>query len=470
MNIKQYYLSCLAHASYFVVDEGTKSAAVIDPQRDIDQYVSDAEKLGVSIRFVILTHFHADFVAGHLELAKRTGAKIFLGAQAAAEYEYEALADGDALEFGDVRLEVLETPGHTPEGISIVAKDMAKGQDPIAVFTGDTLFVGDVGRPDLLASVGVTSEELASMLYHSLHEKLMKLPDETLVYPAHGAGSLCGKNLGSETFTTIGKQRSSNYALQPMTKEEFREIVTAEQPAAPQYFIHDATMNKKDRILLDASMTESSRPITKERLLELMSEGVKVLDVRAPVEFTRGHVAGSMNAGLDGKFATWAGTVLAPTDRIAIIAESGDEKEATLRLGRIGLDQVVGYLDGGISAMGSDLESFNSVTVEDLAKELNNANNIAVLDVRGKGEYEGGHVEGALNVPLGELEARIAEVPTDRRVAVVCRSGYRSTVASAVLAAHGVRHLLNVSGGMDAWASAALPMVIAEGAAGSCSA
>lgn len=467
MIIDQFYLQCLAQASYLVADERTKTAAIIDPRRDVDIYLAEAAARGLDIRHVILTHFHADFVSGHLELQERTGATIHLGARGVADYAFEPLAEGDVIELGDARLEVLETPGHTPEGISLVAKDSAKGDDPIAVFTGDALFVGDVGRPDLMASKGVTAHELAGWLYDSLHGKLMKLPDATTVYPAHGAGSLCGKNLGSETFTTIGEQRRGNYALQPMEKEEFIRIVAAEQPAAPRYFPHSVAMNKGERALLEGSLEASVKPLSWAAVAAHMADGVQLLDVRSPDDFARGHVPGSLYAGLDGKFATWAGTVLDPARPVAILADPGREREAAMRLGRIGLDRVVGYLDGGIDAASVDLATLEVAEPDAVAKELADGGGLRLLDVRAPGEYANGHVEGALHIPLGELDARLSEVPDEGRLAVVCKGGYRSTVAAALLAARGLRAPINVRGGMDAWTARALPV---EGAAGSCTA
>lgn len=468
MIIKQFYLACLAHASYLIVDERTGRAAVVDPQRDIEQYLEAAEEMGAKIEYVLLTHFHADFIAGHLELRDRVGAKICLGAKGAAEYDFQALHDGDVLEFGDVRLSILETPGHTPEGISIVATDLAKdASKPVAVFTGDTLFVGDVGRPDLLASVGVSADDLASWLYDSLHDKLMKLPDDVTVYPAHGAGSLCGKNLGSETFTTIGEQRRSNYALQPMSKEEFKAIVTEAQPDAPQYFVHDAILNKKERPTLDEAMKSALAPLDAAAVVEARDGGARILDVRNAAAFAAGHVPGSINAGLDGKFATWAGTLLAPTDRIVIVADPGQEEEAAMRLGRIGLDGVMGYLAGGVAAFPSPA-TLENVSVEALAAELEAGDGPRVLDVRTEREWDGGHVAGSLNIPLSQLQSRLDEVPRDRPLAVVCRSGYRSSAAASVLMGAGVTDLRNVVGGMDAWTAKALPREMTAGAAGTC--
>ncbi|UCE64679.1 MAG: MBL fold metallo-hydrolase, partial [Nitrospirota bacterium] len=354
MNLKQYYLGCLAHASYMIADEETKIAAVVDPQRDIDQYIQDAETNKWDIRYVFLTHFHADFLAGHLELREKTGAQICLGANATAEYPFRGLKDGDTINFGQVQLRILETPGHTPEGISIVVSDLDQSSGkPHAVLTGDTLFIGDVGRPDLMASVGVSAKELGGMLYDSLHQKLLALPNETLVYPAHGAGSMCGKNLSTDTVSTIGTQRWYNYALQPMSRSEFVNLVASEQPEAPAYFGYDAQLNRQNRETLDAARKHQLTSLSVEDMMNLVKKGAQVLDVREPVDFAGGHLVNSINIGLSGKFATWAGIVLNPKTPIVLIAEGGREEEAMTRLGRIGFDQVSGYLEDGMMSLKS---------------------------------------------------------------------------------------------------------------------
>ena len=348
MHLKQYYLDCLAHASYIIADERTKIAAVVDPQRDIDQYLADAEANGWKIQYVFLTHFHADFLAGHIELRDKTGAHIYLGARAEAEYEFTGVKEGDVIEFGDVRLSVLETPGHTPEGISILVYDLSKSvTDPHAVLTGDTLFIGDVGRPDLLASIGVTADELADMLYDSV-TKLKGLPDETLIYPAHGAGSLCGKNLSNETVSTIGEQKKYNYALQPMPREEFVRLVEVDQPNAPEYFVYDAIKNRQERASLEETMAKTVKPIELDDVLQMQSAGAQLLDVREGIDFEGSHLRGVTAIPLDGKYATWCGTLLNHDDPIVVIANIGDEEEAIMRLGRIGFDNVAGYLKDGM--------------------------------------------------------------------------------------------------------------------------
>jgi len=330
MILKQYYLGCLAHASYLLGDEASSTAIIVDPQRDIQQYLADAQTWGLQIRHVFLTHFHADFVAGHLELrdqvahevAHEKGATIHLGSRAQAEYKFVPMKDGDTLEFPGLRLQVLETPGHTIESISILAFDLQNDSTkPHAVLTGDTLFIGDVGRPDLRASLGWSANDLGAHLYDSLHNKLLMLPDETLVYPAHGAGSLCGKNLSSDTVSSLGDQRRFNYALQPMSKEEFIRLVTADQPDAPPYFTYDAILNTRERATLDKNLEQVLRPIDLDEVLEMGDAGAHILDVRDPAEYAKGHLAGSINIGLGGQYATWAGTVLGRSKPIVIIAD-----------------------------------------------------------------------------------------------------------------------------------------------------
>src|SRR5580700_6126818 len=396
MFLKQYYLGCLAHASYLIADEASKTAVVVDPQRDIEQYLADAERICASIRYVFLTHFHADFLAGHLELRDRCGASIHLGARAKAEYAFVPMKDGDSLDFPGLRLQVLETPGHTIESISILAFDLGKDSSkPYAVLTGDTLFIGDVGRPDLRASLGWSASDLGAYLYDSLRAKLLPLPDETLVYPAHGAGSLCGKQLSSDTVSTLGDQRRLNYALQPMSKEEFIRLVTADQPDAPPYFTLDAILNTRERATLDINLEQIHRPIDLAEVLRMGDAGAQILDVRDAAEYANGHLAGSINIGLSGQFATWAGTLLDRAKPIVIVAEPGREQEAALRLGRIGFDHVWGYLDGGMAALAtrSDLVwPTQRVSAAMVAEELASSDPPLVLDIRTTREWEARHI------------------------------------------------------------------------------
>ncbi|CCQ90604.1 putative Beta-lactamase-like protein [Nitrospina gracilis 3/211] len=455
MIFKQYYLGCLAHASYLIADESTRAAVVVDPQRDVEQYIEDARLMDLTIRHVYLTHFHADFVAGHLELRDRCGASIHLGVKGEAEYEFVPESDGTRLEMGDVRLESMETPGHTPEGICILVYDLKENKDrPQMVLTGDTLFIGDVGRPDLMASVGITAEELASLMYDSLHDKLMKLPDQTLVYPAHGAGSLCGKNLSDETVSTIGEQKRLNYALQPMDRESFIRMMTENLPAAPEYFPYDAQLNRKERLTLDRSLETGMKELTLDELLALQKEGAQVLDTRPETEFNAAHLKGTVQVGLGGKFATWAGIVLKPDIPIVLITEPGTEYESEMRLGRIGFDQVSGFLKDGMKALAGrpDLvESTPGWTVEDWDRAKAQGQKVRVLDVRSPAEYNEGHIRDALNVPLNTLQERMDEVPRDGDTLVHCAGGYRSTIACSLLQKAGRKGIINLLGGLGAF-------------------
>ncbi|MGD9855343.1 MAG: rhodanese-like domain-containing protein [Planctomycetaceae bacterium] len=463
MFLKQYYLGCLAHASYLIADEETGIAAVIDPQRDIGQYMEDADAHGSKIEHVFLTHFHADFLAGHIELRDRTGAAIYLGRRAEAEYAFTPLAEGDAVELGGVRIEALETPGHTPEGISLLVYDRTVSEThPQAVLTGDTLFIGDVGRPDLLASMGVTADELAEMLYHSI-EKLKRLPDDTLVYPAHGAGSLCGKNLSDETVSTIGEQMRYNYALQPMSQEEFIKLVEVDQPEAPEYFVYDAIKNRQERESLAETMQLALTPLSLEDVIRRQNESVQIVDVREGIDFAGGHLKGALQIGLQGKYATWAGTILDHDRPIIVIAEEGNEEEAVMRLGRIGFDNVAGYLAGGMAALDQrpdlvqNVERVTAVALNDLLADVEPP---AILDVRSEQEREtSGFIEGSLHIPLNHLEDRLDEVPTDTPVAVHCAGGYRSAIACSVLQKHGRTNIHDLVGGFEAWKASGLPTV-----------
>lgn len=467
MIFKQYYLGCLAHASYLIGDEESGIAAIVDPQRDIDQYLKDAQDQKLQIRYVFLTHFHADFVAGHLELRDRVGAEICLGAQAKADFPFRSFTDKESVEFGKVRLQVLETPGHTPEGISILAYDLKKSDsEPHAVLTGDTLFIGDVGRPDLMASVGVSANELAGMLYDSLQNKLLPLPDTTLVYPAHGAGSMCGKNLSTDTFSTMETQRRYNYALQPMKKEEFIQLVTANQPEAPQYFGYDAMLNRTERPTLDQVLKRELKPLSLDDVLELKDAGAQIMDVRDPADFAGGHLVGSVNIGLGGKFATWAGIIFSPQKCIVIIAEPGREKEAAMRLGRIGFDQVTGYLEQGMEALSGrpDLVGRTArITARTLAEELQTVHPPLVLDVRAENEWKKKMIGHSVNIPVSHLEERIDEVIHDRQIVVHCASGYRSSIAASLLEKHGITNVMDLVGGIDAWEKVQPESVVTTG-------
>ena len=454
MILKQYYLGCLAHASYLIVDERTKQAIVVDPQRDIEQYLRDVQQGGYAIQSVVLTHFHADFLAGHIELRNRAGARIMMGARAQAEFDFQALKEGDLIELGDVRIKILETPGHTPEGISLLVYDRAKSDTlPHAVLTGDTLFIGDVGRPDLLASIGVTADELAAMLFHSLN-KLRDLPDSTLVYPAHGAGSMCGKNLSKETVSTIGEQKAFNYALQPMSFDDFKRLVTSDQPEAPDYFVYDAIKNRQERADLEATLRVSLNPLGIDEVMRLKSQGAEVVDVREAADFEGAHLAGSINIGLKGKYATWCGSILSHEHPIVVVADPGSEEEAVMRLGRIGFDNVAGYLRDGMAAVESRPELIrviSRITAPALAGQLTESPKPFILDVRSEKEWQSGHLACSHNIPLTHLRERMTEVPLDRPVVVHCEGGYRSAIGASLLAEAGRTNVHDLVGGIKAW-------------------
>ncbi len=462
MILHQFYLNCLAHASYLVGDERSGDAVVVDPQRDVDQYLTFADKHALRIRHVVLTHLHADFVAGHLELRDRAGATIYLGAAAKAEYKFTPLSDGDRIELGRVRLQAIETPGHTPESISLAVFDLDRSETvPHAVLTGDTLFVGDVGRPDLRAALGWKATDLGAMLYDSLRDKLLALPDASLVYPAHGAGSLCGKALSRETVSTIGEQRKSNYALQPMTKGEFIDLVTADQPDAPPYFTYDAVLNSKERPTLDEALARELNPMTIELVLALQRTGGQILDTREPAEFAAAHLRGSLNIGLGGQYATWAGTMLSRDRPIVIIADPGREHEAATRLGRIGFDHIVGYLQDGLRGLESrpELTATTERLAAPLAAERLASGKPVVVDVRAPAEREQKHVAGSVNIPLNHLAERAGELPADRPVIVYCAGGYRSSIAASLLQQRGFADVTEIAGGIAGWEAAHLPVV-----------
>jgi hydroxyacylglutathione hydrolase len=462
MILQQFYLNCLAHASYLVGDEHTRAAAVIDPQRDIEQYLDFAERHQLRIGHVILTHFHADFLAGHLELRDRAGATIYLGAAAKAEYAFTPLGDGTSIELGRVRLTALETPGHTAESISLLVFDLDRSaSEPQAVLTGDTLFVGDVGRPDLRVALGWSAADLGGLLYDSLQQKLLALPDSSLVYPAHGAGSLCGKALSKETVSTIGEQRRSNYALQPMPKATFIDLVTADQPDAPPYFTYDAVLNSKERPTLDEALARQLNPMMLEQLLAIQEVGGQVLDTRDPNDFAAAHLAGSINIGLGGQYATWAGTVLSREHPIVIIADPGREGESAMRLGRIGFDHIAGYLRDGMRSVESrpDLTVSTERISAPLAAERLASQEFLAIDVRAPREREQKAIPGSVHIPLNHLTERVGELPKDRRLLVFCAGGYRSSIAASLLQLHKFAHVGEIAGGIAAWEAARLPVL-----------
>ena len=455
MILKQYYLDCLSHASYLVADEGTRRAVVVDPQRDTERYEADLTALGLRLERVILTHVHADFLAGHLELERRTGARIALGAAAQVDYDHDALKDGDILDLGGVRLAVLETPGHTPESICLLVLDPDDAPDrPHAILTGDTLFIGDVGRPDLMASVGVTAEDLAGRLYDSLRAKILPLPDETLVYPTHGAGSACGRNLGTETFAPLGAQRHSNWALQPMPRAEFIRLLVQDQPPAPAYFGWAADLNRRVHPPLADGLEAAVRPLPLDEVLRLQADGAQILDTRPATEFAAGHLAGSVQIGLDGRFASWAGVVLDPRRPIVLVTAPGAAPESAMRLGRIGFDRVVGSLAGGASALAARADLVRRVerlSADALRTALAAGDPPVVVDVRSASERAGGRIEGSLHIPLESLGARRDELPSDRPIVLHCRTGYRSMIAASLLESRSRTRVADLDGGMLAW-------------------
>ncbi|HKW57815.1 MAG TPA: MBL fold metallo-hydrolase [Candidatus Acidoferrum sp.] len=460
MILKQFYLPCLAHASYLIGDEPAGVAAVVDPQRDVDQYLAFASEHGLQIKHVLLTHLHADFLAGHLELRDRAGATIYLGAKAQAEYRFTPLRDGAAVEFGRLRIQALETPGHTPESVSLLVFDLDRSSSaPHAVLTGDTLFVGDVGRPDLRVALGWSASDLGALLYDSLHSKLLPLPDASLVYPAHGAGSLCGRAISKETVSTIGDQRRLNYALQPMTKQSFIHLVTADQPDAPPYFNYDAVLNSKERPTLDHTLARELNPLELARVLQLQSDGAQILDTREPEEFAAAHLRGSINIGLNGQYATWAGTVLVHDQPIVVISSPARESESAIRLGRIGFDNVAGYLKDGMRS----LESRPDLTVKTerlsapLAAELLSSTlPPQLLDVRTPREREQKSIAGSLGIPLNHLSERAHELTKGRPLLIYCAGGYRSSIAASLLQRAGFSRVSEIAGGFAAWESAKL--------------
>jgi hydroxyacylglutathione hydrolase len=456
MYFAQHYLDCLSQASYLIGDTGTGQAVIVDPRRDIQEYLDDAAANGLRIVGIINTHFHADFLSGHLELAAATGAWIGYGSAAQAEFEIRALADGEQIVLGDVVLEIMHTPGHTPESISVLVYEHAQDEVAYAVLTGDALFIGDVGRPDLLASIGVSADELGRQLYDSIQHRLMSLPDAVRVFPAHGAGSACGKNLSTERQSTIGQQRLLNYACQPMTEDRFLALVTAGQPAAPEYFVYDAILNRKDRDLFHADAPLA--PLDGGGLDAALGAGAVVLDTRDVVEFAAGHLIGALNVPADGRFAETAGMVLQASDRIVIAAAAGGETEIAVRLARIGFDHVIGYLpdvEALMTQRPDDVQQASRLTATQLAevtREPAAGGQVpVVLDVRNAGEREGGYVPGSIHLPLAELARRAVELPADRPVVVYCAGGWRSSVAASLLRRAGYHDVSDLLGGYAAW-------------------
>ncbi len=466
MFFRQYYLGCLSHASYLVGDTTTGRAVVVDPQRDVDEYLADAEAHGLTITHVVETHFHADFLSGHLELASRTGAAIVYGAAAAGRTQFpiETHGDGDMIVLGDVVLEILETPGHTPESISIVIRPEGPGSTPYGVMTGDTLFIGDVGRPDLLASVGFTAEALARQLYHSLHDKLLMLPDATKVFPAHGAGSACGKNLSTETVSSIGEQRQTNYALASMTEDEFLEAVTQGQSVAPLYFLFAATKNRESRDLLEHVEV---RRMSLVEVQDAMAAGAVVIDGRDDVAFAQGHLRGSINVGLGGRFAEYTGEVMQPGTPIVLVTDPGQEEIAATRLARIGFDDVIGALADPLPTFVEHpdaIERLSRLSVAEFSERRGEVSGLVVIDIRNPGEIALGTIPGALHLALPQLLMRLGELERTAPTVVFCAGGYRSAIASSLMRSHGFTDVSDIIGGYTAWATATATEPTATGA------
>src|ERR1041384_3096904 len=454
MFFKQFYLACLAHASYLIGSEG--EAVVVDPQRDVDEYIDEAKAHGLQIKYVIETHLHADFVSGHQEIAARTGAQIIFGAQAGVAFEHRAVKDGEEIRMGSVVLRFIETPGHRPEGSCVLVS--APGE-PQKLLAGDTLFIGDVGRPDLAGGKGYTSQMMAEMMYDSLHGKLLKLPDDTEVYPAHGAGSMCGRNMSKETSSTIGEQRKFNYALKPMSKDEFVHMMTSDLPEAPSYFPRDAEINRSGA--RELSELQPPKALTPHQVLELRDH--ILLDVRSAADFGAAHVPGSMNIGLGGQFAIWACSLIPLRASIVIIADtSAQVDESVVRLARVGIENVKGYLEGGVQSWrdaGLPVDTVEQISVSELKEQMANSE-LQIVDVRRPGEYVNGHVPRALNAPLASLDKSLGPLPLqkDKLTAVICAGGYRSSAAASLWQKQGFSKLLNVSGGTGAWVNAGYPV------------
>ena len=451
MFVKQLYTGCLSEAAYYIESNG--EAAIIDPLRDVEPYLEIANERKARIKYIFETHFHADFVSGHLDLSKATGAPIIYGPQTETKLPVIISKDGEKFKIGDLTIEVLHTPGHTLESTCYLLKD-ENGKDH-CVFTGDTLFVGDVGRPDLAQKgAHLTMEDLAGMMYDSIHNKLFPLADEVIVYPAHGAGSSCGKNLGKETFSTIGEQKKYNYALQAATKKEFIKEVTEGIATPPQYFPINVKINKEGYSSLDDVLSQGMKALTIHEFKKMMNDDVIILDTRRAKTFTHGFVPGSVSIGLEDRFAEWAGSLLSFDQPILLVTDSGKEKESIVRLARVGIDKVVGYLNGGFEAWknaGEETDMIIDVEPDELMMDISHDKNLVVLDVRKPGEYADGHLPDAVNLPLNEMNdpASMDEIEDDQNLYVHCGGGYRSVIASSLLKRQGIHNLRNILGGWN---------------------
>lgn len=461
MYFEQFYLACLAHASYMIGSEGI--AAVVDPQRDVEIYLEAARQQGLKIAHVIETHLHADFVSGHRELAARTGAEICLGAEAHARFPHVDVREGDEIRFGRAVLKFLETPGHSIDSVCVLVTDLDRSPRPWAVLTGDTLFIGEVGRPDL--SPNHTPQELATLLYDSLHKKLLALPDTVEIYPAHGAGSLCGRNISAERHSTIGKERAFSYALQPMSREEFVRLMTCDLPERPEYFFRDKEINRQGApSLVELSPLPSLSP---DEVVRLQAGSTVVLDTRPAALFGAGHVPGSVHIPLSGQYASWAGTLLGlETPLILVTEDAARLDEARVRLARVGIDKVGGFLRDGILSWreaGRPLEEVPQIPVPQLYEQLcDQPAALQLLDVRRTPEWAAGHIAQASLRPLHKLSAMLSDLNPHLPIAVHCQSGYRSSIATSLLQKSGFKQVMNVVGGFDAWKAHKLPCVVDE--------
>ena len=449
MHIQQIYTGCLSEAAYFIESNGV--AAVVDPLRDIDAYIQLAKEKNAEIKYIFETHFHADFVSGHLDLAKQTGATIVYGPETETNFPVHVAKDGEIFPIGEITIQAIHTPGHTIESTCYLLKD--ESQKSHCIFTGDTLFVGDVGRPDL-SSGDMTTEELASIMYDTINNKILPLPDDLIVYPAHGAGSSCGKNLGTDTFTTIGEQKRSNYALQQQSREEFIKAVTSDLNDAPVYFAINAKINKEGYDSLAEVKAKGLTALSVEDFKKKIAEDVVVLDTRNASVFPQGFVASSIFIGLEGRFAEWAGTLLSFEQRIILVTEKGMEEETIIRLARVGFDKMEGYLQGGFEAWkkaGEKIDLIIEVEPDELAMDIKNDPKLTIVDVRRETEFGEGHIKNAINLPLSEMTdvAQIAALDDDQNIYVHCAGGYRSVIASSLIKRQGYHNLRNVVGGFN---------------------
>ncbi len=455
MYIEQLYTNCLAEAAYYIESEG--EAAVIDPLRETEPYIELAQKRNAKIKYVFETHFHADFVSGHLDLARKVNAPIVYGPLANTQYKVYNATDGEEFTLGKVKIRVLHTPGHTPESSCYLLLN-EEGKEH-AVFSGDTLFVGDVGRPDLLDGV-MTSEELASMMYDSLTKKIKTLPDSVIVYPAHGPGSACGKNIGKETFSTIGEQKKFNYALQDMSREEFIAKVTDGILPPPAYFFEDARINKMGYEPIEDVIRENTKPLSLAEVKKEIRNGAIILDTRNADEFEKGFIPGSINIGLNGQFAVWVGTLIDIHKNIILITDTGKESETVLRLARVGYEKIAGYLQGGVKSFDGKLEIVNSITAAEMKTEMQRG--IDVLDVRKPGEWSVSHVKDAIFLPLADFPKNLEGMDKSKPYIVHCGGGYRSMTAISMMKNEGFQNLINIYGGFGAMQEAGLEVVTEE--------